>query len=79
MSLAVVVDFKALGEVFLVSLIAAVGVTTIFSFGIVGITRYDERRRGGGGGKILYAALAALCALLVVAAVIQGIIVMTSK
>ena len=79
MSLAVVVDFKALGEVFLVSLIAAVGVTTVFSVGIVGITRFDERRRSGGGSKIGYGLLAAVCALIVAAAVVQGIIVMTSK
>jgi hypothetical protein len=78
MSLAVVVDFKALGEVFLVSLVAAVGVTTVFSIGIVGITRFDERRRSG-GSKIGYGVLTAVCVLVVAAAVVQGILVMTTK
>ena len=78
-SLAVVIDAKALGEVFLYSLVAAVGVTTVFSVGIVGLARFDESRRNGSGGKVGYAALALLCALVVTAAVVQGILIMTSK
>ena len=77
-TLATVVDWNALGKVVLYSFVATLGVTTVFSFGIVGLTRYDERRRTGGGG-IAYAALAALCALIVAAVVVEAIVVMTNK
>ena len=46
MRLATVVDVHALWRVIVYSLIAGVGVTIVFSFGIVGLTRFDEVRRG---------------------------------
>lgn len=78
MILAALVDAEALLDVFIVSLVGAAGLTAVFSFGIVGVTRFDERRRGG-GAKIGYALLAIVCALIVTGAIVQGIIVMTSK
>ena len=77
-ALATVVDWNALGKVVLYSFVATLGVTTVFSFGIVGLARFDERRRTGGGG-IAYAALAFVCALIVAAVVVGAIIVMTNK
>jgi uncharacterized membrane protein len=76
--LAELVDTAALLKVVLYSLVAAVGVTTVFSFGIVGVTRYDERRRNGGGG-FAYLALAIVSALIVTAVVVEAIVIMTSK
>jgi hypothetical protein len=76
--LATLVDWSALGKVVLYAFVAAVGVTTVFSVGIVGLARFDERRRGDGGGAG-YAALALLCGLIVAAVVVQAIVVMTNK
>ena len=76
--LATLVDWSALGKVVLYSLVATVGVTAVFSFGIVGLTRFDERRRVGANG-IGYAALALVSALIVTAVVVEAIIIMTKK
>ena len=78
MSLATVVDWNALGKVVVYSFVASVGVTTVFSFGIVGLARFDDRRRSGGGG-IAYAVLALVCALIVAAVVVEAILIMTKK
>ena len=78
MTLATLIDWGALGKVVLYSMIAAVTVTAVFSFGIVGVVRYDDRRRAGSGGG-QYLALAVLCALLVAAAVVEAIVVMAKK
>jgi hypothetical protein len=78
--LASIVDWGALGKVVLYAFIGAVGVTTFFSFAIVGVTRFDERRRNGGGGaRVAYAALALVCGLIVAGVVVEAIIIMTSK
>ena len=79
MTLATLVDWGALGKVVLYSFIAAVGVTTVFSFGIVGLSRFDERRRHEGSGAVGYAGLALVCGLIVAAVVVEAIIVMASK
>ncbi|MEA2494640.1 MAG: hypothetical protein QOJ29_2551 [Thermoleophilaceae bacterium] len=79
MIFAALVDTDALLKVVLYAFVAAVGVTTVFSFGIVGITRYDERRRQGGGGAAAYAALAFACAVIVAAVVVEAIIIMSKK
>jgi hypothetical protein len=77
--LATLVDWGALGKVVVYAFVAATGVTTVLSFGIVGLTRYDERRRVGAGGGAGYAALALVCGLIVAAVVVEAIIVMTKK
>lgn len=80
MLLATIIDWDALGKVILYSFAAAVGLTTVFSFGIVGLTHFDEARRGARGGSGAgWAALAALCGLIVAGAVVEAIVVMTSK
>jgi hypothetical protein len=76
--LATLVDWSALGKVVVYSLVAAVGVTAVFSVGIVAVERYDNRRRAGVGG-IAYATLSLLCALIVAAAVVEAILVMSRK
>jgi NADH:ubiquinone oxidoreductase subunit 6 (subunit J) len=78
--LATVVDWDALWQVVLYSFVGAVGVSTVFSFGIVGLVRFDDARRGvRSGSGIGWAVLAALCGLIVTAAVVEAIVVMTSK
>jgi hypothetical protein len=77
---ATVVDWAALGKVVLYSFIAAVGLSTVFSFGIVGLVRFDDCRRGGRTGSgVGWAALAALAGLVVAAVVVEAVVVMTSK
>jgi hypothetical protein len=80
MILASLVDTGALWRVVIYSLVAGVGMTAVFSFGIVGLTRFDEARRGGRSGSgFAYAVLAAVCSLIVVGVVIEAIVIMARK
>jgi hypothetical protein len=75
---ATLVDWSALGKVVVYSLVAAVGVTAVFSVGIVALERYDNRRRGG-GGAIGYATLSLVCALVVAGVIVEAIVIMARK
>ena len=67
-------------QVVYVSLIAGVGITLIWSVGIVGVAKWDAHRQAGDtGGAAGYAALAVLAGLAVVAAIVEAIIIMTTK
>jgi hypothetical protein len=78
--LASLVDASALWRVIAYSLVAGVGMTAVFSFGIVGLTRFDEARHGRRSGSGFgYALLAAVCSLIVVVVVVEAIIIMTRK
>ena len=80
MTVATLVDWGALAKVVIYSMVAAVGVTTVLSFGIVGLVRFDDSRRGGRTGSgVGYAALAGVCGLIVAAVVIEAIIIMAKK
>ena len=80
MILATVIDWAALGKVVLYSFVATIGVSTVFSFGIVGLVRFDDARRGARAGSGAgWAGLAAVCGLIVAAVVVEAIIVMSSK
>jgi hypothetical protein len=76
--LATLINTETLGKVILYSFVVSVGVTTVFSFGIVGLTRFDERRRAGSGG-VAYAVLAAFCAVIVAVIVVEAIAVLVKK
>jgi hypothetical protein len=76
--LAALVDSEALLKVILYSVVTTLGLTIVFSVGIVGVTRYDERRRVGASG-IGWAFLALVCGLLVAAVAVEAIIVMANK
>ncbi len=78
MTLAALVNTSALLKVIVYSLVITLGMTGVFSFGIVGVVRYDERRRAGGGG-LGYAALALVCALIVAAVLVEAIVIMAKK
>jgi hypothetical protein len=78
--LAAIVDVDQLLEVVWVSLLAGVGVTTVFSLVILGGARSAEARRTGReGAAMVYAALAALAFALFAAAVVVGVIIMLRK
>ena len=75
-----IVDWAALGEVVLFSLIAGVGVTLTFSVMILGITRVAELRRDQRPVEASFYALLALVGFAVTAgALIAAILVMTQK
>lgn len=78
--LATIVETQSLIETVIASIVAGVGVTTIFSIAIWGAARFvelsrDERPLAAGGA----AALTAFALAATVAAVVLGIVVMTSK
>jgi hypothetical protein len=80
MILAALVDWSALGKVVVYALVATVGMSTVFSFGIVGLVRFDDCRRGArSGGGIGYAALALTCGLIIAGVVVEAIIIMAKK
>ena len=78
--LATIVETKDLVSTVIASVIAGVGVTTVFSVAIWGGTRFVDLSRGGrpvAAGAA--AALGVLALLATVGAVVVGIVVMTSK
>jgi hypothetical protein len=78
--MATLVETKELAETVIASVIAGVGITTIFSVAIWGGTRFADLSRGGrplAAGAA--AALGGLALLATLAAVVVGILVMTSK
>lgn len=78
--LAAIADTDSLLQVVIWSLLAGVGLTFVFSLGIVGVARADDLRRSGRSSAATgYVILAIVAGLLVLAAVVEAIIVMTSK
>jgi cation transporter-like permease len=78
--MAVVVETKQLIETVVVSLVAGIGVTVIFSVAIWGVARFADLSRNdrplAAGAAAMLAGLAALFTL---AAVAFGIVIMSSK
>jgi hypothetical protein len=78
--MATIVETKELLETVIASLIAGIGITTIFSVAIWGGARFADLSRGGrplaAGAAAVLGGLALLTTL---AAVVVGIVVMTSK
>jgi predicted RND superfamily exporter protein len=76
--IATVVDIEALGKVAAASLIAGVGVTTIFSLAIHGAVKFiDSRRDGRPLEAAFYATLMTVALLASAATLVLGIVVMT--
>lgn len=78
--MATIVETKDLLETVVASLVAGVGITTIFSVAIWGGARFADLNRGGrplAAGAA--AVLGGLALLATVVAVVIGIVVMTSK
>lgn len=75
-----VVDWEALGEVVVTSIVAGVGITAVFALAILGATRaVDVRRDGQAVAAVAYWALMVLAFAVVIAAIVVGIVVMTQK
>lgn len=78
--MATIVETRDLIETVIASLIAGVGVTTVFSVAIWGGARFVDLSRGGRPlAAGVTATVAVLALLTTTAAVVIGIIVMTSK
>lgn len=76
---AAIVDGAALLDVIWVSLVAGVGVVTIFAFTLLGATRAaDARREGRGGAAAAFGTLAALSLLLFTAVIVVGVSVLVT-
>jgi hypothetical protein len=74
------VDAGQLLDVVWVSLLAGVGITTAYSFVVLGSGRSAEARRAGRSGAALgYAALAVVMLCVFAGAVVYGVHVMLSK
>jgi hypothetical protein len=74
------VDWAALGDVVVASLIAGVGITIFFSLSIMGATRFAELRRDNRiAGATAYGILAVAGLAATAASIIVAIIVMTNK
>jgi hypothetical protein len=75
-----IVDGDALLNVLWTSLLAGIGVTTVFAVAILGGTRAVDASRGGRpAAAAVFGALAVVALAGVAAAVVFGIVVMTQK
>ncbi len=75
-----VVDWNALGDVVLASVLAGVGVTVAFSLAIYGSARFaDLRAEGQTAAAIGFGLIGALGYAVCLGALAAGIIVMTAK
>lgn len=78
--LAEIVDWKALGDVVIASLVAGVGVTLCFSLAILGATRFADMRRDARPVEAAFYAVVGLFGLLAsLAGIAVAIFEMTSK
>ncbi len=78
--LASIVDWGALGQVVLASLVGGIGVTVLVSLAIAGAARSIDARRDGSSVAATVLGLAAgLAVAACAAAVVGGILLMTSK
>ena len=78
--LATVVDWTAVWQTVVASVVTGVGVTTFYGVAIYGTTRFADLNRSGRSMAATAAgALAFLAALACIGSIVLGIIVMTSK
>lgn len=79
MMLASIVDWNALGQVILYSLVAGVGVPAIFALAVLGAAHSTDPHRRGSGMSAVYAVVALIGAVICLFAVAYGIYLMTQK
>jgi hypothetical protein len=77
--LAAIVQIGNLLEVVLVALAATIGVATLFSLAVLGVTRAFEQREAGNVTLLAYGALAAVCLGGCFAAAVYGVVLLASK
>jgi hypothetical protein len=74
------VDVGRLVDVIWVSVLAGVGITTAFSFVVLGTSGWAQSRRDGrGGASAAYLTVAAVAMAIFVGAVVFGVHIMLSK
>ena len=71
-----VVELGQIVEVIWVSLLAGIGITTVFSFVVLGVSRFSEAH---GGARVAYAAMALVALAVFAGSVILGVQVMLTK
>jgi hypothetical protein len=77
--IATIVDTKALWETVVAAFIAGVGTTIIFSFAILGASKFGEANRDGNRtASAVFGGLMVLALLGTAAAITVGVIVMTA-
>jgi len=78
--LATIVDFAALWQTIWTAAAAGIGVTAVYSFGVLGASRSLEMRRAGrAGASLAYGILALIGGAGTLAAMAWGIVLITSK
>jgi hypothetical protein len=78
MSASTIIDWSALGQVVLYSVVAGVGVPAIFALAVYGAARSTEPHRSGTAASA-YALLSLLGGLACLGAIAYGIYLMTQK
>lgn len=78
--IATIVDTTALWQTVAAAFVAGVGTTIVFSFAILGATRFaDANRDGNRLHAAVYGALSLVGVLATAAAIVAAVIVMTAK
>lgn len=72
------INWADLGQVFGVTIVAAVVVVTLFSFGVIGLSRQADAKENGGSGTVQFTG-AVLCFGLCLAIVAYGIYLIVAK
>lgn len=67
------IDWAALGSVFVIALVAAVVITSLFAVGVRGLAARETAREGGGNGGTAGLTSAVICFAICVAVVGYGI------
>jgi hypothetical protein len=73
------VNWADLGTVFAATLVGAVVVVVMFSFGVLGLARRDRLREEGGGSAVVPFAGSIVCFAVCVAIVAYGIYLIVAK
>ncbi len=77
--IATIIEAGKLGEVILWSLCATIGVATLFSLAILGVTQASERRTENRNAALAYSALAVIGLIGCLAAAAYGLALLASK
>lgn len=78
--LATVIEFDALWQAVWHAALAGIGVTLVYSFAVLGVTRSSDMRRAGHGvAASAYAVLALASVAATIGAIVYGIVLITTK
>jgi hypothetical protein len=75
-----VIDWNALGQVVVYSLVAGIGVPAVYALAVLGASKStDPNRRRGGATSAIYVILALVGAAACLGSIVYGIYLMTQK